>query len=149
MQLFAYLALLFVYICVASLGLLFCLALATSSTKRKIAKKVAGGIIGSFPGVFLFQILSIPLVASAVLLFLSLNQVVGELHGVSQVIYSLIALVFTLGLFAAASVVGFFVGWGVGYRVASGASLRTALKASDILTYPYRLTKTKRSHMSK
>ena len=139
MQLFAYLAVLFVYVCVASLGLAVCLAFSATASYRQRAKCVAGGIVGSFPGVFLFQALSVPLVVPALLLFLWLNQITGELSGASQVIYSTLALLSTFGLFTVASITGFLVGWGVGYRVASGASLRFALQTSRVLIHPLRV----------
>jgi hypothetical protein len=139
MQLFAYLAALLTYVCIAGLGLVFCLALALSPSHRQSAKQIAGGVIGSFPGVFLFQAVSAPLVAVAVLLFLGMHQVTGELSGASQAIVVVLALLSTLGLFAAASVARFLVGWGVGYRVASGMPFKVPLRASRILDYPLRI----------
>jgi hypothetical protein len=139
MQIIAYFAILFIYVCIACIGLALCLIIAVSPSRRNIAKRIAGGIVGSFPGVFLFQALSMPFVIVALLLYLGLNQVIGELSGVSQVIYATLALLSTFGLFTVASITGFFVGWGVGYRIAAGVPFITSIQASRVLAYPLSL----------
>ncbi|WP_124950088.1 hypothetical protein [Sulfuriferula thiophila] len=143
MQIIAYFTILFIYVCIACIAVALCLIVAVSSSRRNIAKRIAGGIVGSFPGVFLFQALSMPFVIAALLLCLGLNQVIGELSGASQVIYATLALLSTFGLFTVASITGFIVGWGVGYRVASGIALKTAIQSSRVLAYPLHLTRWK------
>jgi hypothetical protein len=79
MQIIAYFAILFIYVCIACIGLVLCLLVAVRPSRRNIAKCIAGGIVGSFPGVFLFQALSMPFVIVALLVHFGLNQVIGEL----------------------------------------------------------------------
>ena len=136
MQLFAYFAALVAYLGLAALGLVLCLAAAAFVSSRQQAKRIAGGILGSFPGVFAFQVVAIPIVAVALLGLLGFQAVTGELAGTAQVVVIGLSLLATVGVFAGASVLGFVVGWGVGYRVASGMPISASLRASRILSYP-------------
>lgn len=139
MQIIAYISALMIYVSFALIGLVGCLAFALSATYRQTAKRIAWGIVGSFPGVFLFQGLSVPFVALTLFLFLGLNQLTSDLSGASLIVFAVFGLLSTFGVFAAASIAGFLVGWRVGYQVASGLSFRAALETSRILSYLLRI----------
>jgi len=140
MPIFVYFFAWLAYVCLGGLGLVLCFAYMLSPSHRQIAKQLAGGIIGSFPGVFIFQVMSVPLILAAVFLILGFNQVAGELDEMSHTIFAGFFLLSTIGLFAGASITGFLVGWRVGYRIACGESLGAALKASRVLGYPLRFS---------
>lgn len=139
MQLFAYLAAWLALLALAGIGLFLCLCLAAFASRRSLAKHVAGGIVGSLPSVLLFQVLAAPVVAVAVLAFFGMQSLVGPLSGAPQIVFSVLALLLTFGVFAAASFVGLLVGWGVGYRMASGVPLSIALRASRVVAATLRL----------
>lgn len=58
---FGYAIALFVYVCSAGFGLGTCGLLAFASTCRSAARRIAGGVLRSIPGVGLFQLLSAPI----------------------------------------------------------------------------------------
>jgi hypothetical protein len=122
--------------CVA-LGLILlaaALLLAIWPPSRPIGRRIAGGVVGSFPFLFFFQGLSLPvLVAIGTIPFL-----LGIWSGpadMPNMIAALGELGLMLGVFVAASVTGLITGWGVGARVASDMPVRDALRASKALSF--------------
>jgi hypothetical protein len=76
---------------------------------RLAAKRLAVAMASSVPGVLLFQIIAAPFVALAAATAVGVHSVVGELHGASQALFASVFLLSTLGVFAAASLLGFLV----------------------------------------
>ena len=66
---FGYAMILMTYVMAGAVGLAVCLLLAFFPPLRAGARRTAGGIIGSFAGVFLFQILTLPFVALMLFVF--------------------------------------------------------------------------------
>jgi len=130
---FAYVIALFCYVCAAGVGLAVCAALAVVPSLRTSVRRIAGGIMGSLPGVFLFQMLSIPLLGIAWMLFWTVSKVIGPLEGTSQIIWNVVVIIAFVGGFAIASVVGFLVGWRIGARIATGISPVEAVRTSRLL----------------
>ena len=145
MQIVLYALILIIYIFVGLIGLVFCLFIGITESRRSIAKRLAGGIIGSYPGVFIFQFLSLPFIVVALLFFLGVKESFGEPSGVLGLFYALLAISSIGGTFTLATFTGFFVGWGCGYRYASGMPFKAAIKASNILTFLFRLIKQKKN----
>ena len=56
---FLYLLALIVYVAVACAVWMVAIVLAFSRRRRALAKKIAAGMAGSFPGVFIFQLISV------------------------------------------------------------------------------------------
>src|SRR6202044_2333341 len=104
-----------------------------SSRMRPVAKRFAGGIIGSFPGVFVFQIFALPIFCTILFLLWQLSHFTNDLHGFAQIIWAITVVVFTFGFLAVASMAGFLVGWRVGFKVASGVDITTAMMQERIL----------------
>jgi len=108
------------------------LLLALRLGSRRAARRLAGGITGSFPFLFFFQGLSLPalMAIAAVAFFLGIWD--GPTYG-PNVIAGFAALGMMLAVFVAASITGVIVGWRVGARAASGMPVRDALRASPAL----------------
>ncbi len=127
---FPYIIALMVYFAVAGVVWTVALFLSLEPSMRPLAKRLAAGMAGSFPGVFLFQLLCVPVLALVFLL----------LHGLALVgrppalILVAIAL-FVISIPVAASLRGFYVGWRVAWEWAAGRSPR-AFVASDWLLGP-------------
>jgi hypothetical protein len=128
---FVYALALTVYVAVACLVLGVAALFTIPRATRSVALRVAAGMVGSFPGVLLFQALSAPIVALMLLtsgLIMSITSRGGWIDA-ALIGVGLIALaVFTL-----ASLAGFCVGWRTGWEVAAGRSVRTFLREHSIL----------------
>jgi hypothetical protein len=141
---YAYYMLLVVYVLAGGAGLAVCLLLAVIPKTRAAAKSVAGGIVGSFPGVFAFQLLALPVVAVPWLLFWGSHQLTGGVSGTAGTVILVVVVALTFGIFGAASLSGFVVGWGIGSRLARGMSLNEAFKRSrltSVLPAAWRVTR--------
>ena len=123
-----YILALMVYIAAASAVWIVAIVLALSPRNRALAKKIAAGMAGSFPGVFLFQLLSAPLVA------VMLMTVAGISHFFRppDVIIIVLAL-FIISIPAFASLLGFYTGWRVAWELAAGRSGREFLQTDRVL----------------
>jgi len=118
----AYFAALFLYILVAMGVWTATCFLALHSRTRSLAGRLALGMAGSFPGVFLAQIATGPLVIVMILLGMVMDGLL-KASGDVAIPVALIGMV----LFAAASLVGFCTGWRIAWRWASGRSLWEAV----------------------
>jgi hypothetical protein len=103
-------------------------ALAFSPRTRPLAKKIAAGMAGSFPGVFCFQLLSAPLIA----LFLLIIGGISHLFIPPDVLI-LVLLFFLISIPVVASLVGFYGGWRIGWELAAGRSARAFLESDRML----------------
>jgi hypothetical protein len=72
---FVYAMFLFVYVCFGAAVLAVAMFLALIPRARPAARWFAGGIIGSYPGVFLFQLAGAPVLVGIVLLMWLLSTV--------------------------------------------------------------------------
>jgi hypothetical protein len=125
---FAYILALMAYIAVACVVWSMAIVLAFPRRTRTLAKKIAAGMAGSFPGVFLFQLLSAPFLA------LVLLTIGGISHFFRPPDIIIIALVlFIVSIPTVASVLGFYTGWRVAWELAAGRSARKFLEADRIL----------------
>jgi hypothetical protein len=129
-----YMMLLFAYLLVGGIGLGICSLLALLPPTRRVAARLAGGIVGSFPGVFLFQVLAIPALIVMFAIFWLVLRLLGPLDGLAQIVWNVSVIASMLGMFALSSAAGFVVGWRVGTRLATGMSFRRAVRASRLLT---------------
>jgi hypothetical protein len=101
---------------------------------RRTGRRLAGGIIGSFPFVLFFQGLSLPLLTVSAVISLIFGTWFGSAHSRNMVV-AFGALGLMVAFFVAASVTGFITGWGVGARIASGTQVRDALRSSRALRF--------------
>jgi hypothetical protein len=128
---FAYAMALMAYIAVACIVWGVAVLLAIPRGTRCLAGRVAAGMAGSFPGVFLFQVLSAPIVA-VILLTSGLIMSVTSRGGWIDAALLGMGIV-ALATFVFASVAGFYMGWRAGWEVAAGRSGRGFLRGHSIL----------------
>src|SRR5947208_3398000 len=119
------------YVAFACLVWCVCLVLPFSSRTRTLGFRIAAAMLGSFPGVFLFQMLSVPKIGAIALLGLGLVSSIGP---------SEFALGIGVGLgltmfanFAIASTLGFYVGWRLAWEIASGRSVRELITSGRLV----------------
>ena len=120
---FAYAVALIAYICFGAAVLALAIALAIVPRTRPWARWLAGGVIGSYPGVFIFQLLTLPLAVCVFVLLWLLSRF--ETHVGAPFAIACVLSVLVLGL--GASLVGFFTGWSVGSAVAFGTPVLDAI----------------------
>lgn len=125
---FAYIAALMVYLAVAALVWAIALCLALVPSKRPLARRLAAGMAGSFPGVFLFQILCAPIVALALLLISG----VALLGRPPDVMIAFLVLLL-ISIPAVASLRGFYLGWRAAWEWAAGRSPMEFLQSDWLL----------------
>ena len=134
---FAYAMALTAYIALACVVWGLSILLAGPRATRPVALRVAAAMAGSFPGVFLFQALSAPIVA---LILLSSGFVMSATARGGWIDAVLIGLgVIALGVFAVASLAGFYAGWRAGWEIAAGRSARAYLLGHGILGVIFRV----------
>lgn len=129
---FPYILALCAYVALAACVLMLAACLAVAPQTRSIAKKLAAGICGSFPGVFLFQILTAPVVALILVLMFASAAAVrsgGTAQGV--VIIGFGFLMFCI--FGIASLAGFYTGFRVAWEFAAGRSPREFLNKDRLI----------------
>ena len=120
---FLFILALFAYAALAGCVLIVAAALAVVPKTRGVAKKLAAGIFGSFPGVFLFQVLAAPAVV-LLLLLMFVSAAVVKPGGTAQ---GLVIVGFALVIFCLcglASVAGFYTGFRAAWEFAAGRSPR-------------------------
>ena len=125
---FAYILALMVYIAAACVVWMVAIVLAFSPRTRAFAKKIAAGMAGSFPGVFLFQLISAPLLAVMLLTIAGISHFFRP----PDVIIIFLAL-FIISIPAVASLLGFYTGWRVAWELAAGRSVREFLHTDRVL----------------
>jgi len=128
---FAYAMILFAYVCFGGVALAIAVILAIAPGTRRLARRLAGGVIGSYPGVFLFQILAVPLLAAVWGACWMLRRVFPQPDNQFGAV-ALITILFVLGIFACMSILGFITGWSAGSGVALGVPLGAALRRTWI-----------------
>ena len=124
----AYILALMVYVAAACAVWMVAIVLAFSPRTRALAKKIAAGMAGSFPGVFLFQLISAPLLAVMLLTIAGISHFLRP----PDVIIIVLAL-FIISIPALASLLGFYTGWRVAWELAAGRSAREFLQADRVL----------------
>lgn len=129
---FVYVLALTLYLMVAC-GVWFgAVVLAFPRRTRAFARKMAAGMAGSFPGVFLFQMISAPLVALFLLVFAVIFAVFRPAGDGETACF--IGLFFAMvGWVAAASLLGFYTGWRIAWELAAGRSVRAFLTTDQVL----------------
>jgi hypothetical protein len=130
MQLIAFVTCWAAYLIAVGVGLMVCTAMAIAPAVRTSAKRFASGLIGSVPGVAIFQLAALPVVAVIVGLLWALQRALGDLTGVAAIVWGVVVVVGTIGVFALASLCGFVSGWATGVRVIGGIPIGTALRES-------------------
>jgi hypothetical protein len=129
---FPYILALFAYIAFAACVLLVAALLAIPHQTRSFAKRLAASMIGSFPGVFLFQMLAFPFVLVVLLMLFVTYAVFHPSDGWQGfIIVGFGLLMFCI--FGVASLVGFYAGWRVAWEFAAGRSIRDFLGADRLL----------------
>lgn len=117
-----------VYIAAACGVWMVAMVLAFSPRTRALAKKIAAGMAGSFPGVFLFQLVAAPLTAAILLIIAGISHFFRP----PDVIIMFLALSIS-GITAVASLLGFYTGWRVAWELAAGRSARQFLQTDRVL----------------
>jgi hypothetical protein len=125
---FAYILALMVYIGAACVVWGVAIVLAFPQRTRALAKKIAAGMAGSFPGVFLFQLISVPLLAVILLTIAGISHFFRPPDAVIIVLALVIISIPT-----AASLLGFYTGWRVAWELAAGRSAREFLQTDRVL----------------
>jgi hypothetical protein len=125
---FAYVLALVAYLLFACVVWSVAIVLALFQRTRAFAKKMAAAMAGSFPGVFIFQIMSAPLVALTLLMLVG----VSHLFHPPEVLIVILAF-FILSIPTVASLLGFYAGWRVAWELATGRSARASLEADRLL----------------
>ncbi len=131
---FAFVMLWGAYLAAAAASILVCLAASVLPAWRPFALRVAGGIAGSIPGVMILQALAVPVLALVFALFWVVSRLIGPLDGAAQIAWNVTVIIAFLAIPSILSVVGFIVGWGVGVRMARGATLKRALDGSRLIS---------------
>jgi hypothetical protein len=90
------------------------------------ARRLAAGVIGSFPFVLFFQGLSLPILTAITIVTFIFDIWSGPANGWKLIIAEFV-LALQLVIFLAGSVVGGVTGYGIGVRMAAGAPIRLAL----------------------
>jgi hypothetical protein len=129
---FPYIYALMAYIAIACAVWFVAVVLAFPRRTRKFAKRIAAGMAGSFPGVFLFQLLSAPLAVVVLLLFGEIFSVFKPAGGWEDICFIGLFLG-TVGLVAVMSLLGFYTGWRVAWELAAGRSARAFLVTDRVL----------------
>jgi hypothetical protein len=131
---FAFVMLWGAYLAAAAAGILACLAASVLPAWRPFALRVAGGIAGSIPGVMILQAFAVPVLALGFALFWVASRLIGPLDGAVQIAWNVTVIIAFLAIPSVLSVIGFIVGWGIGARMAGGATLKRALDGSRLIS---------------
>ncbi len=129
---FIYLLVLMAYIGVALVVWCAAAVLAVSRQARPLARRIAAGMAGSFPGVFAFQILAAPAVG-LLLVFIHCTFGTRELTNTWEIVLVLAMLAICLSVVTIMSCLGFYVSWRMAWELAAGRSVRTLLVEDRLL----------------
>ena len=129
---FIYILALMGYFAVACAVWFVAIVLAVPQRTRALAKRLAAGMAGSFPGVFLFQFLAAPVVVFVLLLIGAIFWLFHPGDTGAGVLIVVLALL-TFGIVAAASLLGFYAGWRTAWELAAGRSPRAFLSSDRLL----------------
>jgi hypothetical protein len=114
------------YVCFGAAVLAVAIALAILPSTRAWARWLAGGVIGSYPGVFIFQLLTLPIAACVFALLWLLSHF--NTHVSAPFAIACVVSVLVLGV--GASLAGFLTGWSVGSAVAFGTPVLDAFAST-------------------
>jgi hypothetical protein len=129
---FLYILALMVYFVAACAVWTVAVILAFSHRRRALAKKIAAGMAGSFPGVFLFQLITAPLVALILLTLVAISHL-GQPPDIIIAVMAPLIVLSIVGIPAVASLLGFYTGWRVAWELAAGRSAREFLRSDRVL----------------
>ena len=129
---FLYILALMVYFVAACAVWTVAVILAFSHRRRALAKKIAAGMAGSFPGVFLFQLITAPLVALILLTVAGISHL-GQPPDIIIAVIAPLVVLFIIGIPVVASLLGFYTGWRVAWELAAGRSARELLQTDRVL----------------
>jgi len=134
-QVILYLLALLVYLALACAVWMVAIVLAFSRRRRALAKKIAAGMAGSFPGVFMFQLISAPLVGGILLTIAGIAQLGEPPESISVFLqlFGLFLALFIIAIPTVASSLGFYTGWRVAWEVAAGRSAREFLHTDRVV----------------
>jgi len=107
------------------------LLLAILPAYRRAARRLAGGVIGALPFALFFQGLSLPILVAIATIAALFAIWSSPAEGPSLIVATAVAGLM-LAVFITASVTGIIAGWAVGARIASGTTVRDALRASRL-----------------
>jgi hypothetical protein len=127
----AYLLLMAAYLAVSVAMLLVALLLATWPRARRTARRLAAGVVGSFPFAVFFQGLCLPIL-TALWIIPSVLYIWASPALTVMIAWCEFGLMGTI--FLAATVSGAVTGYGVGARVADGVPMQLALGESRMLS---------------
>jgi hypothetical protein len=125
---FPYILALMAYIGVACVVWGVAIVLAVPPRTRTLSKKIAAGMAGSFPGVFIFQLVSAPLVALALLIIGGISILFRPPN-----VLIILSLLFIISIPVIASLLGFYAGWRVAWELAAGRPARAFLARDRLL----------------
>jgi hypothetical protein len=129
---FLYILALMVYFVAACAVWTVAVILAFSHRRRALAKKIAAGMAGLFPGVFLFQLITAPLVALILLTVAGISHL-GQPPDIIIAVIAPLVVLFIIGIPVVASLLGFYTGWRVAWELAAGRSARELLQTDRVL----------------
>jgi hypothetical protein len=129
---FAYILALTAYVAVACVVWSIAIVLAFPRRTRALAKKIAAGMAGSFPGVFLFQLLSAPLLA---LVLLTIGGISYFFRPPDIVI--IVMVLFIVSIPTVASLLGFYTGWRVAWELAAAVQPAHSWRQTECLDQPF------------
>src|SRR3954471_22538627 len=127
-----YLIPLALYIGFACLVWSISIALLIPERTRRVGIQIAAGMAGSFPGVFLFQALSFPMIGKMVLFISSVIWLTQPTEIPTAFLLGWLGLIICV-LFALASLLGFYVGWRLAWEIASARSVRELITSGRLV----------------
>jgi hypothetical protein len=130
-----YMLALSLYVSAACAVWVICALLGLVRATRRTARRVAVSMLASFPSVILFQVVAFPFCLVFVLVAGVLLRLIGSYEPAVDFIklLALFPLFLSMGLFALASLCGFWTGWSVAWDVSAGVSFATALRTDPLL----------------
>jgi hypothetical protein len=129
---FVYLLALTTYCAVACAVWVIAAVLTIPQRTRPLGKKIAFSMAGSFPGVFLFQLLAAPLAGFILVSIGGIIWIIQPTDSAETVLFVLL-LLGTVGLIAVASLLGFYAGWRIVWEWTAGRPVQTFLLKDPVL----------------
>ena len=143
---FPYIMALMVFIAIACAVLFVAAVLAFPRRTRKLAKRITAGMAGSLLGVFLFQLLSVPLFALYFLVIWCIAWGFSPKDGRITSDILIITLIFIgIGIMAFMSLLRFYTGWRVAWELVDDRSAREFLQKDRVLGPVVRFLQTRLS----
>jgi hypothetical protein len=92
-------------------------------------------MLGSFPGVFVFQVLAVPILVCEGAIGLAIGFVLSRALKVEGHIVGVGVAVIALLTFAAISAIGFYVGWRFAWEWTARRAIKPMISADRMLTF--------------